>query len=93
MNKTAFLAKLSQDLGVQPAVVNRFLNAFTAAVGDVLQKEDKLRLTGFLTFSVRDVEESMARNPQNGKMVKIKPHSRVSVKPGKALRSTIKHRK
>ena len=52
---------------------------------DVLSHGDKVKISGFGNFVVREKKERIGRNPQTGEAIKIKAKTAVRFKAGKQL--------
>lgn len=67
------------------ASVDAVLNSITGA----LQQGDKVALTGFGTFEVRNRAARMGRNPQTGATIQVKASKAPAFKAGKALKDAV----
>ena len=89
MNKSELITAMAADSGLSKADTEKALNAFLNQVEKALKSGDKVQLTGFGSFEVKERAERMGRNPQTGAEVKI-PASKAPVfKPSKALKDTL----
>ena len=50
----------------------------------------KVQLKGFVTFETKRMEESVGRNPQTGESVKVEAHNKLSVKPSKVFKDSMR---
>lgn len=89
MTKADLVAKIAGKASMTKAGAERALNAFLAAVHDVLVKEGKLTLTGFGTFAVEKRKERKGRNPRTGAAIKIPASKVVKFRPGKNLKESV----
>ena len=65
------------------------VSAVLGTITDELAKGEKVSLTGFGTFEVKERAERMGHNPRNGEAMKI-PASKAPVfKAGKALKEAV----
>ena len=64
------------------AIVNRLLDE----VGDAMGRGDRVELRGFGTFSVKQREARIGRNPRTGETIKIAAANTPGFKAGKALK-------
>ncbi|MBS2993759.1 HU family DNA-binding protein ['Santalum album' aster yellows phytoplasma] len=74
MNKLEFLRKLAEKNGVSQKEADKFLNNFIEVISQSLQefKEDeKVTLTGFGTFEVKNRSARKGKNPRTGKTINI----------------------
>ena len=90
MNKGELVeAIFSSSAGLpSKAAAEKALNAVLEAVKTGLQKEKRVQLVGFGTFSVRKRAARTVRTP-NGEIRKVKARRVVHFKPGKALNGSI----
>lgn len=89
MNKSDLIRYVSvkNDISYPDAetVVNVFFNTMT----DVLKKNGRVELRGFGSFSVRDYDAYMGRNPKTGETVNVPPKRLPFFKVGKEMRSLV----
>lgn len=90
MTKGELIAQIAAEAKIKKADAERVLNALISVITDVLQKQGRLALAGFGTFTVAERKEREGRNPQTGEPLKIAATKVVKFKPGKSLRETIK---
>ena len=89
MNKTELIAAAAQSAGVSKKDAERVLNAALEQITATLVSGDKVQLSGFGIFEVKDREARVGRNPRTKEAVEI-PATRTPVfKPSKALKDTV----
>lgn len=89
MNKTDLIALTAERTGLTKKDTERVLNAALDAVSAAMAGGDKVQLSGFGAFDVKDREARVGRNPHTKEAIDI-PATRVPVfKPSKALRDLI----
>ena len=89
MNKTEPITLAAQNAGMTRKDAERVINAAIDAVTAALVNGDKVQLSGFGSFEVKDREARMGRNPHTKEAVEI-PATKVPVfKASKALRDTV----
>lgn len=89
MNKSELITGMAADSGLSKVDVERALNAFLGQVEKALKAGDKVQLTGFGSFEIKERAERIGRNPQTGAEVKI-PASKTPVfKAGKSLKDAV----
>lgn len=66
------------------------VNAVFAAIEGALKKGEKVVLTGFGTFSVRQRQARTGRNPRTGQSLKIAAHKTPGFTAGKTLKKAVK---
>ncbi len=89
MNKSELIGALAEKSGLTRKDAEAALNAFTAVVAETLKSGDKIQLTGFGSFEVRERAARKGHNPATGAEIDI-PASKVpAFKAGKALKEAI----
>ena len=89
MNKTELIALAAEHSGMTKKDAERVLNAALDAITVSLIKGEKVQLSGFGTFEIKDREARIGRNPHTKEAIDI-PATRVPVfKPSKALRDLV----
>ena len=89
MNKTELIAIAAQNAGMTKKDAERCLNAALDAMTAALRKGDKVQLSGFGIFEVKEREARVGRNPRTKETIQI-PATRTPVfKPSKALKDTV----
>ena len=89
MNKTDLIALTAERTGLTKKDTERVINAALDAVSAAMAEGDKVQLSGFGAFDVKDREPRVGRNPHTKEAIDI-PATRVPVfKPSKALRDLI----
>ena len=89
MNKTELIAVASQAAGMTKKDTERILNAALDTITAALRNGDKVQLSGFGTFELKDREARVGRNPHTKESVEI-PATTVPVfKASKVLKDTV----
>ncbi len=89
MNKTELIAIAAENAGMTKKDTERMLNAAIDAITAALVSGEKVQLSGFGTFEVKDREARVGRNPHTKESVEI-PATRVpSFKASKALKDIV----
>jgi DNA-binding protein HU-beta len=89
MNKSEFVAAVSEAAKLSKADAERAVDSFMSVVTSQLRRGDEVRLVGFGTFEVRQRNASEGRNPRTGEMIKIKASRLPRFKAGKALKDEV----
>ena len=73
MNKSEFIRKYADKMGVTIKVAEASLEAFKETLTDVLLSDDGayVHISGFATFELKDKSERDGINPKTGEKVKI----------------------
>ena len=89
MNKTELIAVVSQAAGLTKKDTERVINAAIDSITASLVEGEKVQLSGFGTFEVKDREARIGRNPHTKEAIEI-PATRVpSFKASQALKDTV----
>ena len=89
MNKTELIALAAERAGATQKETERLLEAVLGIVAETLGDGDRVQLTGFGTFEVKERAARVGRNPHTGETTKIPAKQVVSFKPGKGLKDTV----
>ena len=89
MNKTELIAAAAEGAGLTKKDTERVINAAIDAVTAALVKGDKVQVSGFGTFEVRERAERQGINPRTREAITIAASKSIVFKPGKALKDTL----
>ena len=89
MNKSELTKKITIKTGMSEKEINAAINALTEAVTDALKDGDKVALTGFGTFEVKERAARTGKNPRTGETVEIAAKRIPAFKPAKALKDAV----
>ena len=89
MNKTELIAIAAENAGMTKKDTERVMNAAIDAITAALVQGEKVQLSGFGTFEIKEREERIGRNPRTKEAVTI-PATRVpAFKASKALKDNV----
>ena len=89
MNKTELISVTAQNAGIARKDAERIINAAIDVITAALTEGDKVQLSGFGSFEVKDREARVGRNPHTKESIET-PATKVPVfKASKALRDTV----
>ncbi|NLB74192.1 MAG: HU family DNA-binding protein [Firmicutes bacterium] len=89
MNKTDLVNNVALRTGAKKKDVDMIIGTALDAIGDALASGERVQLTGFGSFEVRERAERVGRNPRTRKEILI-PACRVpAFKAGKALKEKV----
>ena len=89
MNKTELIAIASQAVGMTKKDTERVLNAALDTITAALTRGEKVQLSGFGTFEIKEREARVGRNPHTSQSIEI-PATTVPVfKASKVLKDTV----
>ena len=89
MNKTELISAVAEKAGLSKKDSEAAVKALVETVTEDLKKGEKVQLVGFGTFEVSERAAREGRNPQTGKVMKIKASKAPKFKAGKALKDAI----
>jgi DNA-binding protein HU-beta len=90
MTKAELIENMAKDAKISKAAAGAALDSFTTNVTKALkQKDGKVTLVGFGTFSKVRRKARKGRNPQTGESIKIKARNAITFKAGKKLKDAI----
>lgn len=89
MNKSELIAAAAEKSGITKKDAQQVIGAAFDLIIAQLQKGEKVQISGFGTFEVKEREARVGRNPHTGAAVQI-PSSKVpAFKPSKTLKDKI----
>lgn len=89
MNKTELIASVAEKSGITKKDAERVVNATIDTITAALAADDRVQLSGFGIFEVKQREARVGRNPRTKETIEI-PASRQPVfKASKALKDSV----
>ena len=89
MNKTELIAQVAEKTGLSKKDTESIINAAVDTIATTMAHGDKVQLSGFGIFEVKDRQARVGRNPKTKEAIEI-PASRQPVfKPSKALKDIV----
>ena len=89
MNKTELIAAVAEKTGLTKKDAERVINATVETITASLVKGDKVAVSGFGNFEVKNREARTGRNPQTGETIQIAATRTPAFKASKALKDSI----
>ena len=89
MNKAELIDAVADDSDLTKASAARALDSAIENITNALRGGDSVSLVGFGTFTVRQREARMGRNPRTGEAIQIKASRVPGFKAGKALKDAL----
>ena len=89
MNKTELIALTAERTGLTKKDTERVLNAALDAITSAMAGHEKVQLSGFGTFEVKERCSRIGRNPRTKEPIDIPATFVPAFKPSKALRDLI----
>lgn len=91
MTKKDFADKMAEMTGLSKADAQRAYDAFLEVAAGYLKGGEKVAFLGFGTFALQHKDAREARNPRDGKTIKVAAKTVVKFKAGKALSDAVEH--
>lgn len=90
MTKMDLIDAVAGKVGLTKADAGRAVDTVLGSVESALAKGEKVTITGFGTFEVRQRAARMGRNPQTGAPLHIAASKSPAFKAGKGLKDAVK---
>lgn len=90
MNKSELINAIATKAGFTAVDTSKFVDAFINVVQDTLSEGDKVALTGFGVFEVREKAAREGCNPKTGERISIAACKAPAFKAGKTFKEAIK---
>ena len=89
MTKNELIRDLAEEFELPRKRVGEMVETMLEKMTEVLKSGDKVQLTPFGQFRIRDRAARMARNPQTGEPVKVPAKRVLKFVPGKTLKDAV----
>ena len=89
MNKTELIAAVAEKTGLTKKDAERAVNATVEAITESLVKGDKVSVSGFGIFEVKNREARVGRNPRTKETIEIPATRLPAFKASKTLKDTV----
>lgn len=90
MTKADLIDAVAKKVNLTSKAARESVQAVLDSIRDALKKGDKVVLTGFGTFSVRNRAARKGRNPQTGEPIDIPARKTPGFTAGKALKRSVR---
>ena len=90
MTKNMLIAEIVKKSSLTKKQAGEAVDALLSTIEDSLAAGEKVQITGFGTFEVRERSERTGRNPFTGEAMVIPPSKHPAFVPGKNLKDKIK---
>ncbi|SDO45196.1 DNA-binding protein HU-beta [Desulforhopalus singaporensis] len=85
MNKGQLVAQIAESGGYTKVLAEDALNKVLALMASAMEKGERVTLSGFGSFNVKERAAQKGRNPQTGQTIIIPKHNVIKFRPGKNL--------
>jgi len=89
MNKTELVAAVAESAGLSKKDTERVVNAALDIITAALCQGEKVQISGFGTFEVKDREARVGRNPHTKEAIEIPATKVPGFKASKTLKDTV----
>ena len=89
MNKTELIAVVAEKSGITKKDAERVVSATFETITAQMKKGEKVQISGFGIFEVKEREARVGRNPLTGEAIQIAASRTPAFKPGKALKDSV----
>ncbi len=89
-NKNALVAMIATETGFTKKDSRIALEAVITSIGTALANGEKVTLSGFGTFQVKDTNARMARNPKTGEAVSVPAGKKPVFNFSKVIKEVVK---
>ncbi|MGD0919426.1 MAG: integration host factor subunit alpha [Thermodesulfobacteriota bacterium] len=87
MTKIDIVEKLYEKLDLPKKEVDKVVESVFDIIKETFQREDKLMISGFGDFIIRNKKARRGRNPQTGSDIMISPRRILTFKPSPLLKA------
>ncbi len=89
VTKADIVEKVYQKIGFSKKEASELVELVFGTLKDVLQNGEKVKISGFGNFVVREKNERVGRNPQTGEQIKISARSVLTFRPSQVLKAML----
>ena len=89
MQKTELIAKVAKDVSMTQAETAKVVNSVLDSIVGALKSGEKVTLTGFGTFEVRQTAARVGTNPSTRQKIQIPAGRRASFSAGAVLKKAV----
>jgi len=89
MNKTELIAAVAEKTGMTKKDAERVVSVTFDTIAQQLQEGEKVQISGFGIFEVKEREARVGRNPRTKEAIQIPASKAPTFKAGKALKDAV----
>ena len=89
MTKADIVEKVYQKIGFSKKEASELVEMVFSCLKEVLERGDKVKISGFGNFVVREKNERVGRNPQTGEQIKISARRVLTFRPSQVLKAML----
>ena len=91
MTKVDIIENIYEKVGFSKKEVSKIVESVFDIIKETLQTEDKIKISGFGNFLIRNKRARRGRNPQTGSDIEISPRRILTFKPSQVLKAGLNH--
>jgi len=92
-SKADIIATLSDELNLPVREVTQIIDTILKSMTDALVHGEGVEIRGFGSFTIREYESYVGRNPKSGEVVSVKPKKLPFFKVSKQLKKAVNNNK
>lgn len=92
LTKADIVERIYKEMGLAKKESAEMVDCVFDIIKDTLTKGEKVKISGFGNFSIRDKSKRMGRNPQTGEDLEISSRRVISYRPSQVLKDDITNR-
>lgn len=89
MTKSELIEEVAERIDVPKNRASAIVNAVFDSMKQALVSDERIELRGFGSFSIRNYDARVGRNPRTGEEVQVPPKKSVHFKVGKELKHRV----
>ena len=89
MTKADIIARIYEKVGFSKQQATDVVEATFEIIKGHLEKGEKVKISGFGNFVVREKQERIGRNPQTGAQIKISARRVLTFRPSQVLKAVL----
>jgi integration host factor subunit alpha len=89
MTKADIVEQVYEKIGFTKKEASRLVELVFDTLKDKLEKSEKVKISGFGNFVVRQKKERIGRNPQTGEQIKIQARQVLTFRPSQVLKAIL----
>ena len=89
LTKADIIERVYKEAGFSKKEASDMVDLVFKVIKDTLSKGEKVKISGFGNFSIRDKANRMGRNPQTGEAMEISARRVLTFKPSQVLKEDV----
>ncbi len=89
MTKVDIIENIYEKVGFSKKEVAKIVESVFDIIKENLQREEKIKISGFGNFVIRKKRARRGRNPQTGEDIEISPRRILTFKPSQVLKGSL----